>query len=255
MLNKISLKTFSAAVFLVFILQFCCGAQLAWARTIIVGTSTGYPPYYYLEKGQLKGICVDIVNEVSNRMGIVIKYEQYPWKRMLYFGKTGKVDAVMPLFKTKERQQYLYFLNNRLAYEENNFFAYKKSNIDFTGSLMALRFYKIGVVKDYSYGENFDQAAYLSKIEVYSDEALLKMFSFKRFDLGIGNRSVILYHAHQLGIANQIEFLQPAVTRNPLYIGFSKKREHKRLAETFSKELEAFQSTPGYMEILKAFGL
>ncbi len=225
------------------------------AGELVVGTSTGYPPYYFVEDGKLKGVCVAVINQTAQLLGMQVIYKQYPWKRMLEYGKTGEVDAIMPLFKTAAREQFLVFPDIEIALEENNFFTRKSSGIKFTGALQDLAGHPIGIVLDYSYGEAFDTADYLEKIVTKNDLNLMQMFKFKRFTTGLGNRQVVRYFARKTGGIEDLVFLEPPITKAPLYIAFSKAKGHEKLAAAFSKALGKFKNTRAYQKVLTAYGV
>jgi len=225
------------------------------ADELIIGTSTGYPPYYFKDEGSLEGLCIDIINETAKNLGVTVVYKQYPWKRMLHYGKIGKVDAVMPLFKTVERETFLYFFQNELAVEENRFFIKKSLNIHYTGDLHQLQPYRVGIVDEYSYGSAFDAADFLKKIPAKNDGRLLELFARDRFDIGLGNRHVILYHADQAGITDNIVFLEPFITKTPLYIGFSKAGKTPDRARAFSAALTDLKHSQFYANLLKRYRL
>ena len=227
----------------------------AAADELIVGTSTDYPPYYFEVDGSMEGLCVDIINETAKTLGITVVYRQYPWKRMLHYGKTGKVDAAMPLFRTLEREIFLYFFQNELAVEEKQFFIKKSRSIHYTGDLHQLQPNLIGIVDDYSYGPAFDAADFLNKVLVKNDGHLLELFARDLFDLGLGNRQVILYHANRTGITDRILFLKSSVTKNPLYIGFSKAWKTLDKARAFSAALTTLKDSSFYVNLLKRYSL
>ena len=224
-------------------------------KEIVIGTSTGYPPYYFKKDGKLVGVCIDIIDYIAKELGYKTSYRQFPWKRMLYNAKVGNVDAIMPLFKTKDRESFLYFPRFALALEENSFFTWKQSGINYSGNFRDLIPYKIGVVSNYSYGEAFDQVDYLIKEEAISERSLAKKFKLKRFEVGIGNRYVINFHARQLKFSKSIVFLEPSVTKDPLYIGFSKVKDHLKLMEKFNQAIEKLKLTEQYGKILKNYNI
>ncbi len=243
------------AVLLVVLLGICHPPANLLAGELVVGTSTGYPPYYFVKNGELKGICVAVINRAAHLLGKQVVYKQYPWKRMLQYGKTGQVDAVMPLFKTTAREQFLIYPDMEIALEENSFFTRKDSGIKYTGALRDLVRHPIGVVTDYSYGEAFDSADYLEKIVTKNDLNLLYMFKFQRFAIGLGNRQVVRYFARKTGGIDDLVFLEPPITKAPLHIAFSKAKGHAQLAAAFSKALRKFKATRAYQEILEAYGV
>lgn len=245
-----------ASIVLLILLMVCWPGfrqGTANADELIIGTSTGYPPYYFEENGTLKGLCVDIINATGKKLNISVRYIQYPWKRMLHSGRTGSVDAVMPLFRTPERETFLYFYKNELAVEENRFFVKKDRDIHYTGDLKKLQTYSIGVVDNYSYGPVFDAAAFLNRIQLKNDQSLLEMLIRDRLDMGLGNPDVISFYAARNGSVNSIRFLDPAVTATPLYIGFSKARKTRAMAMAFSETLAIFKQSSAYTTLLNQY--
>ena len=234
---------------------FCLLPTEGSTGELIVGTSTGYPPYYYLENGVLTGACVEIISRTANTLGHTVVFKQYPWRRMLHSGKTGRVDAVMPLFKTAEREKFLIFPETALALEENHFFTRRATPVHFTGRLADIAPHPVGVVTGYSYGNAFDSATYLDKIIAKNDLNLLQMFKYRRFAVGVGNRHVVRYFADKAGGIHDLVFLEPPLTRAPLYIAFSRQKGHTRLTAEFTQALRDFQTTQPYRELLKQYGM
>ncbi len=247
-------KVTTLAIFLLALLAVYQQPADLQAGELVVGTSTGYPPYYYVEDGELKGVCVAVINQTAQLLGMQVVYRQYPWKRLLKYGKTGEVDAIMPLFKTTGREQFLVFPDIEIALEENNFFTRKGSGINFTGALRDLVGHPIGIVVGYSYGSAFDTADYLKKIVTENDLNLMQMFKFKRFPIGLGNRQVVRYFARKIGGIEDLVFLDPPITKAPLYIAFSKAKNHAKLTTDFSKALRKVKRTQAYQNILKTYG-
>lgn len=230
---------------------FRCQAQ----DEITIGVSTGYPPYYYKKNGELEGVCIDLVNRVAKDLGVKIQYQEYPWKRLLGYAEKGLVDAIMPLFRTEEREEFLYFDNLEIAREMNSFFALKNRNIEFNGRYENLHGYKIGVVAEYSYGKMFDDYSEFDKVVTLNEQHLIQMFKHARFDVGIGNKSVISFYAKEENLMDEIIFFLPPVTDDPLYLGFSKKRGKADLHLKFSIVLRKFKQTKEYTELLKKYNI
>ena len=248
-------KSAILAALLLTLLGVCRKPVNLYAGELLIGTSTGYPPYYFVENGKLAGVCVEVINQTAQLLGMKTVYKQYPWKRMLHSGKTGQVDAVMPLFKTPERERFLFFPDIEIAMEENGFFTRQDAGILYSGSFKDLKPYPIGVVAGYSYGKEFDATGYLKKIVTKNDLNLMQMFKFKRFNIGLGNRHVVSYFAKKAGGIEGLVFLKPPITRDPLYIAFSKIKDHEALATSFSITLRDFRETKAYSNILVKYGI
>jgi len=244
------MKTFFFSIFF-FIMS---GSAQAEIQQLHIGISTGYPPFYYfVENHQPTGIIIDIIDHVSRSMNISVSYVSYPWKRMLAYGQEGKVDAIMPLFKTAEREQYLWFPAKELIEEDNVFFTASSNSIEYSGELADLINRKIASIDDFSYGEEFDHTNFTAKTIAKSPEQLINLVQNGRVELGIGNSKVITDTAKQMGAEDKIRFLSPPVTVSPLFIGFSKKRVKKDFVNRFNQKLEAFQKNKAYTHILKTY--
>lgn len=244
--------------FILRLILFLCLIPFSYnvkASDLTVGVSSGYPPYYFESKGKFTGICIDLVNAVAHEIGIKVHYEAYPWKRLLHNAKTGKIDAIMPLFRTQEREKYLYFEGLDLIHETNNLFISAQSPTSYQGSFEDLSQYKIGVIIDYSYGEKFDNFAFPEKIVTRNEQHLISMFLHNRYDIGIGNRYVIHYYANEAGVAENIKFLDPPITQEMLYLGFTKSRPAITLAEKFAEALGRIKKRAEYQNIINRYGI
>ncbi len=239
----------------------CCFALFppgvhAEVSQLKVGISTGYPPFYFFTAdNRPSGVCVDIIDQVALHLGVKVQYVSYPWKRMLEYGKSGEVDAVMPLFQTTEREQFLLFPAEALTIEENRFFTAASSDLGYSGKLDDVVNFSIGVIDGFSYGKEFDSLELKQKISVPSLDQLLQLVLYQRVDFGIGNPMVVTYAAQQMGKADQLRFLSPPVTADPLFIGFSKMTIEPGFVSRFSDALRKFKATDAYGEILSIYGL
>ncbi len=107
--------------------------------TITILRGQDFPPYHFVDQsGDESGFAVEIIPTVADRMNIQIEFKQFPWSRCLKLVELGKADAMMNLFKTQERKGFMYFSNNILAYEVNQFFKLKETLLDYSGDLSEL---------------------------------------------------------------------------------------------------------------------
>jgi len=233
---------------------YCVPLAGAFPQELLIGKpNTNYPPFHWTdEDGRVKGLCPEIIIKAARRIGITkVTYTSYPWRRMLENAKKGKVDAVMPLFYTPERGTYLFFPDESLAFETNVFFTLKDSNINYSGDLSVFKTQRIGAISGYSYGSLFDDSD-LEREHATNEEMLLDKLQAGRFTIGIGNILVLKHFAKEKGI--DIRILEPYVSKDPLYIGFSRKATGTELAENFSKAISALRNTEEYQQILKKYG-
>lgn len=127
----------------------------------------------------------------------------------------------------------------------------------FTGDLSSLKEYTLGTCRGFSYGEQFDKADFLKKIDGASDEyALLKMLAAGHVQIGVGYVGDMKLAAARLGMSDDISLLSPLLAEGrDLYLVFSKAKHHEELARRFSEAMKAYKQTPQYRELLKRYNV
>lgn len=212
-----------------------------------------YKPYHWIEKGQVVGIVSDLVRAVFFQIGAKkIKFISLPWKRLLRSAKIGELDAIISVYMTNNRGEYLDFASEPLAVETLSFFTKKKFNILYNGNFKQLSAYDVGTIRNYSYGTLFDEQNF-NRISLNNEETLFKMFKAERFKVGISDTRVLAYYAKKIGF--QYQLLKPTVAKETLHIAFPKLKQTKALSSIFSQSLAHFKMTPEYVQLLKKYGL
>jgi polar amino acid transport system substrate-binding protein len=196
-----------------------------------------YPPYEYNDGGKLIGTDVDIIRAVCKRVGCEPEFSERPWKRAMVEVKTGQVDGIFSLFKTEEREEFLFFPSESLSFEKNVVITKKGKGIKAT-KLDDLKGKSFGVVVDYSYGDDFDAYKDLKKEVCKDNEELLKKLYAGRMEVAIINE--LGYHSliKKMGLKGKFEVIHEQ-SFDPLFIGFSKAKgeKAKKVADDFSKAL------------------
>jgi polar amino acid transport system substrate-binding protein len=190
-----------------------------------------YPPYEFLEEGEVKevkGVAVEIVEEVFKRMQRPINITLYSWDRSLDIIKKGEADAILTIFKTPEREVFADYSHEVLMPQIISLFVRHDSNIVFDGDLSKLSMYTFGVVRRVSYGSIFDDAVKLKVIQNIetseTGEKNMKKLLQGRCDILLSNRYGALDIVKNMNIIDQVKELTPALQSVPSYIAFSKKR-------------------------------
>ena len=60
--------------------------------TLVIATSPDFPPFEYLEDGQVVGIEIDILNEIASRMGVTLDIQQMDFDSVVPGVQAGKFD-------------------------------------------------------------------------------------------------------------------------------------------------------------------
>ncbi|SOB59319.1 Extracellular solute-binding protein family 3 [Pseudodesulfovibrio profundus] len=218
-----------------FFLCFGAGERALAQRNALPIVFEEYPPYEFVEDGQVKGINMDIIREAFKRMGITPFFEPRPWNRAIYQLKTGEILALSSGFRTKDRQLFAYFPDTPLALETNMVITRSDRDISIK-SLDDLRPLRIGVVRGYAYGTKFDTMRGLNIIEAQSAHQLLLMLLNDRMDVAICNQTVFKYIARKEEALDKIRFVFE-VSREPLYLMFS--RAHGQRAKQLANDFGA----------------
>jgi len=214
-----------------------------------------YPPYHWIENGEIKGIFPEIINEVAKIMGnFNVNYVVVPWKRMFELAKKGEVDAIMPININKERQAYLHFVKEALIMERMNFVTTDAFNIKYQGDLQDLANYDIAAISGYYYGENY-ATANLNSVALPNEETQIKMLLAGRFPVAILDTNILPYYINKFGnnSKNKIIILKPHINETALHIAFSKKSVHSDLYNQFNHALNKLKQSNKYKEILDSY--
>jgi polar amino acid transport system substrate-binding protein len=215
-----------------------------------------YPPYEYLEAGEVKGVAVEIVRKVFERMKRPITITVYPWDQSLDMIKKGEADAIFTIFKTPERETFLDYSHEVFMTQVVSFFVTSDSNILFEGDLHKLSMYTFGVVRTVSYGSTFDDAVksgVIRNIEISeTGEENMKKLLQGRFDILVSNRYGALDIVKKMNKRNQVKELTPALQSVPSYIAFSKKRRLTSVRDEFDIILRNMKDDGTYDRIISS---
>ncbi len=113
-MNKL-LFPFSLLVLLMFGLVLLVQAdqtpiQANKQQVVVFGGDYNYPPFEYLNaQGEPDGFNVDLVRALAREMGLQIKIELRSWPEVRNRLETGKIDAIIGMFNTPERDKKVDF--------------------------------------------------------------------------------------------------------------------------------------------------
>jgi len=74
------------------------------------GTSAAYPPFEYVEDGELVGFDIDLAEELGKRMGVTVEFEKIDFKGIIAALQSNRVDTLITaMTKTPERAERISF--------------------------------------------------------------------------------------------------------------------------------------------------
>ena len=216
----------------------------------------GYFPYYYQKNGNMTGFSVDVINYIEAHSNYDFEFIILPWPRALHLVSQGEVDFVLTLFNTPQRAQVYHFIEPAYGIEVSQLFRLRANNIDYSGKLEQLTPYSIGTLREYSYGEYFDQADYLKKLPVLTEEVLLKLLLAERTDFIISNSHVFKQLIAERNLQSKIKTVEPYVSITPVHMALTKARkdalEIKKVTEKLTQQLK---NSPYYQQLLEKYQL
>jgi polar amino acid transport system substrate-binding protein len=213
-----------------------------------------YPPYAYEEAKQVKGVAVEIVTEVLNRMGLPFSITVLPWARALHQIKKGEADAIFTLFKNSEREVFADYSHEVLIPQIVSLYVKKNTTIEFSGDLRQLERYSFGLVRKVSYGDIFDLA--LKKkiltniVRSNNAEQSFKMLFSNRVDIVAINKYGALDILRKTNRLKDTKKLKPDLQNIPSYIAFSKEKNLTSVRDKFDDTLKQMKEDGTYEQLI-----
>lgn len=193
-----------------------------------------YPPYEYEENNEIKGIAVEIIQEIFSRMGQPIIIDVLPFSRGIEYIKHKDSDAMFTFYHKKEREEFAYYSKEVVIDQTVALFVHENSSIVYDGDLSKLSQYEFGLVS-FSYGKKFDDAVKNKVITLFervpNAKMNIKKFLERRFEILPSDRIIAYYYYNDLVTQNtensfpKMKELKPPVQTIPSYVGFAKKEK------------------------------
>lgn len=242
-------------IILPFLVLFCNLFAYDKDRTIIIGTVENLPPFSFYENNILKGIDVEIINEISKRLNLNIVIETLPWARVISELKNGDLDAAFSLYYVEDRKEFLFYL--AIMHYDNLGIMARKDNIFIYKSTEDLFSKKIGKGAGVFVSDEFQKAKEDGKITVEeindTEMGNIKKLIAKRLDAVIGVAETMKYYAKNLKPDNELVIVTNFIESNrPGYLVFSKRSvfsNDDRLLGNISKEITEIMTDGTYLKI------
>jgi polar amino acid transport system substrate-binding protein len=188
----------------------------------LVGFNPSVPPMSSLEDGQLKGASVEIAKIVISSIPTEVRVTYAgPWNDVLNQAKEGKLDFVMGVFKTADRQAYLdfsipyYSVPVSVCVKDGAAFPFTRWD-----DLMGRRGL-MGIGE--SYGQDFDSFAteHLNITRMPLKDCFTALVEGRADYLVVGQMAGMTA-SWQYGVDDDVEFLDIPVTTQSYHIAVSK---------------------------------
>nr|BFD63433.1 hypothetical protein BdHM001_21140 [Bdellovibrio sp. HM001] len=166
--------------------------------------SDPYPPFIYEENGVPKGTALPLLAKMLAIKESDLDVKIIPWKRALKEAENGAVDIIGPM-QVDPKKTYLTYTKQVIKTEEA---LWTLASNQYLSQLrwetpQDLRYYSIGYVLGYEYGEplgSYLKAPKSRKVEVQSVAQGLRKLYTGEIQLFVCNTDVLAFYAHQEGI-------------------------------------------------------
>ena len=224
----------------------------ALARDIVLLASR-WPPYVeeHLPGG---GLALSIVREAFRRGGHTAKFDIKPWSRSLEGSLLGVYEGLATAWYSAERSEELAYSAPYLT-NEIRFVARADRRLEVKG-LRDLTGMRVGIVRDYAYGEPRDTADYVVKVTSNNLlENILRVIN-RQIDVTLDDTRAIQWQLDNFVVygKDQVVLLDPPYRTRKLFVAISRGvPDHKQVLSDFNRGLEAMKADGTYQEILEQF--
>jgi len=218
-----------------------------------IGIDSAYPPYMHGSKHVAKGLYVQLLKNIFQKMNVGVVLEAKPWKRIMKKAKIGKW-GVGGIYKNSERVK-IFDYSEPIYHEKLVLFINKSSNLKFN-SLEDLRGKKLGVMRGWSYGESFDKARkskVFSVMETNKGKQSFALLLKNKVDGVVMDGISAKIILEKNNWAGKVKEETTPVARNAAYIVFLKSMKKSGVINKFNNALAKMRKDGSYDKIISSF--
>lgn len=229
-----------------------------WEPDPIRFVDSPFPPYVIgeIDGGEVDGIAPAIAREAAARIGRSITIELHPWSRVLRILEAGAADGVLLVMWSADRERYLQHLPAVFEAREIVFYNTEQAPGFIWQSYADLIPYQIGLVDDYTYGEEFLNAVrdFPLKVEyAASSEENLRKLAAGRVDLVVEEELVGEYLVAALNAGSSIGTADRTITAYEYHFAFSRSGAGMEVLNAFSRAIIEMRSDGSIDRIVESF--
>ena len=243
-------------------LLFLSPIQAVFADDITVAAQQSSWCPYICESGEKPGYMVEIAQAILEANGHKFSYVNMPWAQAKAELSNGIIDAIIGITDPAKSPDFIF--SDSLGEVADNFYGKKGEKWRYTG-IKSLKLTRLGVVKDYVYGEAID--AYIADNQgtdaikvVASERGLVQELMMGRVDVIISTNAVFTYSI--LDMKDTMDSFEDAGVlwaSYGVYMGFSpasaKLEKSKVYAEIINKGISVLRDSGKLEAIMNKYGL
>jgi polar amino acid transport system substrate-binding protein len=219
-----------------FLLVLSMGLQAHAAEPVKVCVDASNPPFMFAAAGMATGVYPALISEAFTMTETVTEISAKPWKRCISEIDSGTT-GVGGIYKNEERQKK-YDFSDPIYVERMAVYFNKSHAVDFS-DIANLLGKRVGVVRGWSYGDDFDKAVKEGRItveEVGSDSQNFEKLAIERVDavLAIEEAGAMLLKSGKFPeVVKSAHYL----FENPTFLAFNKSANQTDVLAKFNKAI------------------
>lgn len=203
-----------------------------------------------------EGLCIRIVRAAFESQGFEVVMHFLPWTRALVSLQAGSVEVIPTIWMNSERAEKYYFSDPYLI---NTVVFLKRASDRFEyAGLESLNGKTIGLIRGYSYDEEFLAATNYQKVTVSSLVQNLLLLTSYRIDLSVDDFIVarMLLNRQDESLKNGIAFAETPLSQKELYIATSRDNPRGReIIDIFNAGLKEIGENGFYDALIREYNI
>ncbi len=206
--------------------------------TIRVHNEEGWAPYNFFKQGRPQGFSIDYMKLLAGKLGITVEFVSGPsWGEFIGMVKEKKLDVMLNIAKTQEREKYLNFTHSYFDFVQALFIRYDMERILSIDELSGKRF---AVPKGFYFEETIKKYPKVKLVPVKDTSESIQAVAFDKADALLDLIPVVDYYKRKLGIINvKLGGTLGLDEGNPIPIHIGVRKDWPQLALIFNKAMKA----------------
>lgn len=215
----------------------------------LIGEDEWYP-YAALRGGKLRGLAVDIIEAAYAEMNVKVNFKSAPYARCLMLAETGQELGCFDSLKDSKLSKILLFHEEPIFKAEIGIFALDSST-ESQLQFSSLRGKRIGVTHGYTYTDEVDNDAGVTREVAPTDLSNLRKLLLQRSDYSLIYTRVVDYLIGQYPAEFKGKIRQVgSISLESLYVSFSKRRtDSPKYASLLDQGLRKIKKNGVYQKI------
>jgi polar amino acid transport system substrate-binding protein len=219
------------------------------ADSLIVNVDEANSPFMYNKGGKPAGIYPAVIDAAFKHMNVPLTLQTKPWKRAIQEIDEGTA-GVGGIYKNPEREKK-YDYSEQIFIEKLVIYSNKAKPIDYK-DINDLKGKKVGVLRGWSYGDDFDNARKANALmaeEVASDDQ-----NFQKLDQGRLDAVIAIAESGAPLMAKNKSVIAATnpLSQSPTYLTFSKSANKAAILKQFDQAIKDMKKSGEFQKLVSA---